>query len=76
MLTGGAGSKNEGPPLPSPLLPRREERESALLPNSMAVATGRAIEFAPTDACLLPRPARNERGEGWGEGPIDAHWRR
>ena len=33
-------TSHDGPPHPSPLLPRREERESALPPNSMAVHPG------------------------------------
>src|SRR5206468_3992561 len=26
-----------------------------------------------SQSCLLPLPARNERGEGWGEGLVDAY---
>ena len=47
------------PPLPGPLLPRRRGRR----PYRNRRAT-----------IGLPRPARNERGEGWGEGLFLGSW--
>src|SRR5881397_2154283 len=77
MLTAGTACKKDGPPLPSPLLPPlrrahsaasgREERESALLPDSMAVLAGpTAIELAPIGA-VFSLSLRGTSGERAGE---------
>jgi 4-hydroxybenzoate polyprenyltransferase len=62
----------KGPPLPSPLLP--PARPEPLRRGEGPRRRGRrpyANRCATND---LPRPARNERGEGWGEGLFVGSW--
>src|SRR5437667_5876067 len=43
LLTPNANCKQDGPPLPSPLLPRREERETISLLSSRSPLTSTAV---------------------------------
>ena len=76
LLTPNANCKQDGPPLPSPLLPRREEREAILLLSLRSLRTDgvppqNAKTGVPPARAQPSRPLSPQRGEGWGALPLN-----
>src|SRR5712691_7475249 len=54
MVTSNAHRKQDGPPLPSPLLPPRDEREEIPLMSSTPLPNSTAVVLAPLAWKLAP----------------------